>query len=79
MTENSQDRWRVSLTARWGTTSIIAKTIAGPRIDSTEPCSGWNRQCATFARFSELGDFRVFQHNQAWSRHPAARQRLPFM
>jgi hypothetical protein len=47
----------------WGTTSITAKTIAGPRIDSTERCSGWNRQYAAFARFSEPRDFRVFQHN----------------
>jgi len=64
MSENSQDRWRVSLVTTWGTTSIIAKTIADPRTDSTEPCSGWNRQCATFARLSELRDFRVFQHNR---------------
>jgi hypothetical protein len=40
------------------------KMIAGSRIDSTEPCSGWDRRCAIFARFSESGDFRVFQHNR---------------
>jgi hypothetical protein len=27
------------------------------------PCGGWNRQHASFARFSKLRDFRVFQHN----------------
>ena len=41
---------------------MTAKTIAGFRIDSTEPCSGLNRQYATFARFSEPRAFRVFQH-----------------
>ena len=39
------------------------KTIAGPRTDSTEPCSSCRRQCATLARFSEPRDFRVIQHN----------------
>jgi hypothetical protein len=40
MTENSQGNWCVPFAAKWGTTSTTAKTIAGARIDSTEPCSG---------------------------------------
>ena len=43
---------------------ITAKTIARPGINPTEPCSGRNRQCASFARFSERRDFRVFRHNR---------------
>jgi len=53
----------VKFTAR----SITAKAIAGSRIDSTAPRSGRNCHCATFARFSEPGDFRVFQHNPPWA------------
>jgi len=46
---------------------VTAKAIAGSRIDSTAPRSGRNCHCATFARFSEPGDFRVFQHNPPWA------------
>jgi hypothetical protein len=34
--ENSQDLWRASLAARWGP-HLTAKSVAGARVDSTEP------------------------------------------
>jgi len=45
----------------------------GAALASIAPCSGWNRQCATFARFSEPRDVRVFQHNR---RKAARNERL---
>ena len=60
MTENSQDRRCVSRAARGGTTSITAKTIAGSRIGSTEPCSGGNRQSLHLRDFRCTAIFEVF-------------------
>ena len=52
MTENSQDRWCVSLAARKGAISNTAKPTADPRIDSTDLAA------AGIANMYHLRDFR---------------------
>ena len=59
MSEDFKDRWCVLVAAKRGTTSITAKTIADPDIDSTSPRSGKNRRslhCEIFGapRFSSF-------------------------
>jgi hypothetical protein len=44
----------------FGPGSGIVIIIAGPRIDSTAPCSGRSRQRATFARFPVPAIFEFF-------------------
>jgi hypothetical protein len=40
-----------------------SKTDCRRSYRSYTPSGGWNRQHASFARFSKPRDFRVFQHN----------------
>jgi hypothetical protein len=60
MTENSQDRWRISFAAMRGTISNTAKSTAEARIDSTDLSAAGIANMHHLRDFSKSRDFEFF-------------------